>query len=121
MKNPNANDKHLKNAINGIFVSIKNNITLKIQFLMALAVIVAGFVFGINKVEWLSIIICIASVICLELMNSAIEIWLDEFHPEYNKNTGLVKDIFAGMVLIASIMASVIGIIIFLPYFIKLF
>ena len=48
-----------------------------------------------------------ALVLCLELVNSAFEAFLDEFHPDHSKEVGFVKDCMAGAVFLASV-ASVL-------------
>ncbi len=70
--------------------------------------------------EWVSILICISSVICTEMANSAIELLSDRITTEYDETIKRAKDISAGMVLISAIISAIIGIIIFFPYFIKL-
>ncbi len=49
-----------------------------------------------------------ALVLSLELVNTALEAFLDRFHPEPDAATGFAKDCLAGAVLIASL-ASLIA------------
>ena len=49
-----------------------------------------------------------------EMVNSAVEFSLDAvFHNRYSKLVGMAKDISAGAVMFASVIAVVIGIILF--------
>jgi diacylglycerol kinase len=49
-----------------------------------------------------------ALVLCLELVNSAFEAFLDEFHPDHSEEVGFVKDCLAGAVLLASFAAVLV-------------
>ena len=57
----------------------------------------------------------------MELMNTAIENFVDFVEPKYNEKVGKVKDIAAGAVLINALFSIIIGLIIFLPKIILLF
>jgi diacylglycerol kinase len=113
--------RSLKYALNGIVILLTQHRNFKIQAAIACMVVVAGFTFRINLSEWLGISLCISLVLSLEAINSAIEILADTVQPERNKVIGTLKDIAAGGVLIASIMALVVGFLIFAPKIIDLF
>ena len=59
----------------------------------------------------------IALVMGLEMINSAIENLVDLVTRDYHPLAGKVKDIAAGAVLIAAVLAVVIGVIVFGRYF----
>ena len=52
-----------------------------------------------------------AVVLTLEVMNSAIESFLDKLYPEFDDEVGFIKDYMAGAVLIASMVALVVFVI----------
>jgi diacylglycerol kinase len=52
-------------------------------------------------------------VITAEMMNTAIELLVNMVSPEYNKEAGRVKDIAAGGVLLAAVIATVVAVYIF--------
>ena len=54
-------------------------------------------------------------VMSIEGINTAIEEMANFIHPERHNKIGLIKDIAAGAVFIASLFASIIGLIIYLP------
>lgn len=58
---------------------------------------------------WALIVLCIAFVLAAELANSALEALIDHLHPERHAAIGQVKDMLAGMVLVASAGAVVVG------------
>ncbi len=109
--------KSIRFAFRGAIFLLKNEASIKIQFTLALIVIAAGFYYNISATEWIAQLLAISMVMSLEGMNTAIEEIADFIHPGHHKKIGLIKDIAAGAVFIASIFASVIGIIIYLPKF----
>lgn len=103
------------NAINGIAFLFKSQLNARIELMIAGIVIMAGFLFRISYSEWLSVLLCIALVLALEGINTAIEIFANKLHPDFDNEIGKAKDVAAGAVLIAAIVASVIGFVIFAP------
>ena len=102
-------------AWKGISYSFSTQPNFRIHCLIALFVINSGFYFALNTVEWLWIIAATAVVFIAELFNSALETLVNLVSPEFNPKAGHVKDISAAAVLIAAIMALIIGVLIFLP------
>ncbi|WP_223548243.1 diacylglycerol kinase [Aestuariivivens sp. NBU2969] len=107
--------KSIKYAIKGALLLLKNELSIKIQFCIALLVIIAGFVFNISTTEWIIQLLAIGIVMSIEGLNTAIEEIANFIHPEYHNKIGYIKDIAAGAVFIAAAFASVIGLIIYLP------
>ncbi|WP_339756574.1 diacylglycerol kinase family protein [uncultured Winogradskyella sp.] len=102
-------------AFKGMLILIKTEASIKTQVFTALVVTFAGFYFEISKTEWIAQIGMIGLVMSIEGMNTAIEYIADFIHPEYHKKIGLIKDIAAGAVFIASVVAVVIAGIIYIP------
>lgn len=102
-------------AVKGIRASLQER-NKRIQSVCALGVIAAGFYFHITTTEWCIALLCIALVLCLEMINSAIEQTVDLLHPGIHEKAGRIKDIAAGAVLLASIITVVIGCLIFGKY-----
>ncbi|WP_296381474.1 diacylglycerol kinase family protein [Winogradskyella sp.] len=102
-------------AFKGMLILVKTEASIKIQIFIAIVVTIAGFYFEISKTEWMIQIGMIGLVISIEGMNTAIEYIADFIHPEYHKKIGLIKDIAAGAVFIASVVAVIIAGIIYLP------
>lgn len=108
-------------AINGLKYAFKNEINIRIHFIIALLVLVGGFVLSISLLEWVLLILMIGFVITAELLNTAVETMLDYLAPDWHPTAGSIKDLTASAVLVTSIVAFIIGIIIFLPRIIELF
>ena len=87
----------------------------QIQGVVAVLVVVAGFILKISQYEWLIVLGCIALIVALEMVNTAIEKLCDHLHPDRHEAIGYIKDVAAGAVLWASVIAAVIGGIIFIP------
>ncbi|HEU5147882.1 MAG TPA: diacylglycerol kinase family protein [Chryseosolibacter sp.] len=100
----------------GIKTSIREQRNLKVQSGVALIVVAAGFYFRITIIEWCLILFAIALVMGLEMMNSAVESLVDLVSPDYKPLAGRVKDMAAGAVLFAAILAAAIGALIFGQY-----
>lgn len=108
-----------KYAWAGLIVAFKQEINFRIHLFFTIIVLVLGILLQINKLEWLFIILSIALVIITELINSVVERLIDYLKPEKNQQAKEIKDISAGFVLIAAVIAITIGIIIFLPKIIE--
>lgn len=107
--------KSFKYAFNGLKTLLLEEHNSRIHLLAAIVAIVAGFYFDISSAEWLFILVAIGAVFAVELINSAIENLADMVTKEQHPVIKKVKDLAAGGVLIVSIMAFVIGLIIFVP------
>ncbi|MEO0572351.1 MAG: diacylglycerol kinase family protein [Bacteroidota bacterium] len=102
-------------AFKGLFVLLKTESSIKIQFVIAVVMTVAGFYFDISNTEWALQFICIGMVISIEGLNTAVEKLADFVQPEFDEKIGLVKDVSAGAVLAASLISAIVGCIIYIP------
>lgn len=102
-------------AFEGIFAVIKKERNMQIHCCMMVLVILAGLFFQISAVEWCICFVLFGLIMSLELVNTAVESVVDLVTEERRPLAKLAKDAAAGAVLLASIMAAVAGLIIFLP------
>ena len=102
-------------AFRGIFYTLRTQHNFWIQLALMLLALVLGFVYDIGRMEWIAIAAVSGLVLSLEIINTAIETFLDNQYPGQDKKIGLVKDLAAGAVLMASIAALVVGLLIFIP------
>ena len=112
--------KSFKYALNGVFTALTICRNLKIHYFMAVVAIVAGFYFDIKRLEFAVVLLTITLVVTLEMVNTAIEKAVDLLTEKYHVLALIAKDISAGAVLIASIIAFIIGALIFGPYLLAL-
>lgn len=121
MINPKRLANSFKYALEGIHYAFNSDQNLIIHFLVACFVILLSVVLQVNPFEMGILGVTILLVICTEMINSALEKMVDLITKEHRAEAKIAKDISAGMVLITSIGAAVIGFLIFLPYVLKLF
>lgn len=100
----------------GIRFFFAGNQNAVIELGVGILVVMAGTYFRISRMEWLFVLLNIASVLSLEALNTALEKLCDKLHPQHDQTIARVKDIAAGAVLIASLIAAVSGIVIFAPH-----
>ncbi len=105
-----------KYAFQGLRHVLKAEHNFLIHLAAATAVIMLGAILHISKAEWLIIILCIGMVLITEILNTAIEWLVDMVSPQRNEKAGKIKDIAAASVLVAAIVALVVGIVVFVPY-----
>ncbi len=102
-------------AFFGLFLFFKMERNGKIQLSLALLVTAFGIALQISAQEWIYVLLCIAVVLSLEMLNSAIEKLCDMVCAEYNTTIKIVKDVSAGAVLWTSLISLIVAAIIFLP------
>jgi diacylglycerol kinase len=113
--------KSFGNAFRGIFYAFKTQHNIWIHSLVIVVVVIAGFIFKLDVMEWGLVVLAIGLVLATEMINTAIEWLVDLVSPEYKEKAGLIKDVAAGAVLIAAVISVIIGIIVFLPKISKAF
>ena len=102
-----------RKAIRGIIEGIRIENSFKVHFAGAILAIILGFVLGINEIEWCLVLLVIGLVLLSEMFNTVIELLVRLYTAEYSDLAGKLLDMSAGAVLISSIVAAVIGGIIF--------
>ncbi|MCX6287701.1 MAG: diacylglycerol kinase family protein [Bacteroidetes bacterium] len=108
-------------AITGIATVIRTQHNFRIHLIAFILVIASALFFGISPAEWCIVLLASALVLCLEIINTAIEFLVDIISPQYQEKAGMIKDLSAAAVLVAAIIAAFVGIIIFGKYIIVLF
>jgi diacylglycerol kinase len=107
--------RSFKHAFAGIGYSLKTQANLRIHFVAAIAVIIAGLLLQISTVEWAILVVTIMIVMSAELFNTAIEAVVDRVGSEPHPLSKIAKDTAAGAVLIAAIGSVMVGLLIFGP------
>lgn len=86
-----------------------------IHIAATLAVIAFGVYYKISRTEWTAVCIAVALVFSAEMLNTAIEKLCDVVMPQQHESIKRIKDISAAAVLLCSVIACIIGLLIFLP------
>lgn len=108
-----------KYAWEGIVQTYKGEQNLKIHTFIAILVVVFGFFLQIDIIEWFVCLILIGLVLMSEFFNTAIEYVVDLASPRIHPLAKAAKDTASAGVLIMSIMAAIVGGIIFIPKLIE--
>ena len=111
----------VKCALNGIKYVYETQRNIIFQNIIGILVLVCGILFKITKIEWLILVITIASVLISEFFNTAIETTVDLCTEERNEKAKNAKDVAAGAVFLTSTNAIIVGIIIFVPHILEKF
>lgn len=102
-------------ALNGLKTCFASETNFKIHVFLGIIVLLLSAGFAISSVEWMIVIICMALVIAMEILNTAIEKLCNLVHKEFHPGIKTVKDMAAGAVLISAVASLIAGGIIFLP------
>lgn len=105
-------------AWKGIRRCIGKEQNLSFHLLAALCVCTMGTYARLSRMEWAMVVLCIGVVVAAELFNTAMEKLVDLVSPQYHPLAEQVKDIAAGAVLVCAAAAAIVGLLIFVPYFV---
>jgi diacylglycerol kinase len=103
-------------AFQGLSDLFRSQPNARIHLLAAAIAVALGFYCGISRMEWVALSICIALVLALEALNTALEYLVDLVSPEYHPLAGRAKDAAAAAVLLATLGAVAVGLLIFIPH-----
>lgn len=110
-----------KNAYEGFVYALKTQRNAWIHAVISIFVLVLSFSLRLSLQEWIPILIVIAMVWMAELLNTALETMVDIICPETHPLAKIAKDVGAAFVLIAAVLAVIIGAMIFIPKLIGIF
>ena len=86
---------------------------------MGIAALLLGFYLNLKGIELVALCITVTLVFMAEIFNTAVELMMNTITEEYHTKIRLVKDIAAGIVVIACLNAAVIGYLLFIRKLIK--
>jgi diacylglycerol kinase (ATP) len=102
-------------AFQGVAELFRSQPNARIHLVVAALVVVAGRVLKISTTEWAVIVLCMALVLALEAVNTALEFLTDLVSPEHHPLAGKAKDVAAAAVLLAACGSVVVGLLILGP------
>lgn len=109
--------RSFQHAFNGLFYAVSKEFNLKLEILAAVSVIAAMVLLQVTRWEAVALILAIFTVIILEMVNTLVERLVNIFKPRVHPYAKVIKDMMAGIVLLASLGSVVVGAIVFWPYF----
>ena len=112
--------KSFKYALAGLKKVWQEEQNFRVHTLVTIIVLVLAFYFQIEVWQLIILILLIALVLILEIINSIMERFVDILKPRIHQYVKDIKDMGAAVVFVGALTAIIIGLIIFLPYFIEL-
>lgn len=106
-------------AFRGLKYAFKNERNFQNELIMGFLVVAAMVYFKVTRGETIVLIIIIMGVLIMELLNTIMERVVDILKPRVHPYARLIKDLMAASVLMASILAAIVGFIIFIPHILK--
>jgi len=107
--------KSFKNAIQGLIGFLMTEHNAWLHLLATVIVIVVAIVLKISNTDWIALVFSIGLVWVAELFNTAIEKIMDFISVEDQPRIKFIKDIAAAAVLVAAIIAIIVGCFVFIP------
>ncbi len=102
-------------AAAGLGYTMRTQRNMRVHVAIAVVAAIVGVFLRISLIAFAILALTIATVLVAEMFNTVIEACLDIVTPEYHPLAKIAKDVAAGAVLISSILAVVIGLLLFLP------
>ncbi|GIW91148.1 MAG: diacylglycerol kinase [Pirellulaceae bacterium] len=112
--------RKFSHAFRGLVVGMHGQSSFLVHLLVALAAVALGLVVGLTSVEWAILTVTIGLVLAMELLNSGLEALARAVTDQENPWIKDALDIAAGAVLLASLVAVLVGICLFLPHLVRL-
>ncbi|MBQ2640325.1 MAG: diacylglycerol kinase family protein [Bacilli bacterium] len=124
-KNTKLDKKRLRNSFKYAFQGVKQTYlgeqNMKIHTIIAIIVVVCGFIFKISYVEWLICLVLICLVLMAEFFNTSIEYVVDLISPNIHPLAKAAKDTASAGVLMMAIISTIAGLMIFVPKILAMF
>lgn len=106
-------------ALSGLKYTFTTQPNFKIHLLATALVLFFAWIFHLEKLQWLILLFTICLVLIAEMINTSIEAATDLLAEDFKPQAKIAKDVAAGMVLVASTLSVIIGLVIFLPKILK--
>lgn len=97
-------------ALQGILLAFRREHSFRLHVLACTTVLVVLLVTCPPALWWALGALTVGIVLVAELFNAALETLTDHLHPEQHPEIGAAKDIAAGAVLVAAILAVLIAV-----------
>ncbi|TDQ07707.1 diacylglycerol kinase family protein [Pedobacter metabolipauper] len=102
-------------AFSGVSYAFRTQLNFKVHTVALILACLLGWYLNLSLNEWLWITAAAGLVFIAELFNTALEVLVDLVSPSYNEKAKVIKDMAAATVLLAAILAVIIGLAIFIP------
>ena len=102
-------------AFAGLRYALHTQRNTRIHMAIASAAIAMGAWLGLSFTQWAVLTLTIGSVLVSEMLNTVTETLVDLISPGYHPLAKIVKDVTAGAVLLAAIVAVIVGLLVLGP------
>jgi diacylglycerol kinase (ATP) len=116
----NALLKSFGYAVTGIRYVLRYERNARAHLVLAILALLLGLELRVSDVQLASIFFAIIIVFLAEIINTAFEKTLDIISPDHHPQVKIIKDMAAGAVLVAASGAVIIGLVIYVPYLVRL-
>jgi len=102
-------------AVKGIVYLFLYHRNMRFIFTAGIAAFVAGLFFRLAGIELIALCITITLVFVAEIFNTAIEMMMNTVSEKYHTKIRIIKDIAAGVVVLACLNSVAVGCLLILP------
>ena len=95
----------------GIVHAISTQRNMRVHIAVAVLTAILAKAARVGRLGFAAIFICFGLVIALEMVNTALEEFVNGVYPEYNETAKVVKDVAAGAVLVAAIASVCVAVV----------
>ena len=103
-------------AWRGVVYAVRTQRNMRVHIALAILAIALGIFLRISAVEFAMIFVAITGVFITEMINTVAEACVDLATQTYHPLARVAKDVAAGAVLVASILAVVIALFVYVPH-----
>lgn len=100
-------------AVSGVLYALRTQRNMRIHAIMAALVLLLGSALGLSRVEMAILALTAATVVAVEMVNTAVESAVDLVTQEYEPLAKIAKNVAAGAVLVSSCGAVAVGYFLF--------
>lgn len=100
----------------GVVYAVRTQRNMRVHLALAVLAVALGIFLRISAVEFAMIFVAITGVLIAEMINTVAEACVDLATQTYHPLARVAKDVAAGTVLVASILAVVIALFVYIPH-----
>ncbi len=108
--------RSLKHAISGLSYALRYEKNFQNEVIVACLVFIAMIYYQVTPSEMVILFLVVMGVLVMELLNTVMERIADILKPRIHPYVKVIKDLMAASVLVSSLLAIIIGLIIFIPH-----
>jgi len=120
MFNPKKLLKSFYFAFRGVFRLLRAEQNMRVHLLASVVVLFLSAYLRIELWQWIVMIMLITMVFILEILNTVFERFTDMLKPRVHGYVAEIKDMMSAAVLISAISSIIVGLLILVPYLLRL-